>query len=208
MDTQIDLDEKELKENKRITSIIKEGSIKLLTKKDGHKFATFKIEGDNRFFTTWSETIALSLVDGMEVDFTYEEKQNGAYTNCIVQEWIEDQSKREDIPESTRELIAFSKQKIMEKELEKELNAVQKVQDSITKSPVKYEKKEFDAITEAVNKVKEENKVEHVKVEKDGLVTTQIDITNENLEIGQILVPNILIKQPGTYNLILAIKKG
>ena len=29
----------------------------------------------------------------------------------------------------------------MEKELEKELNAVQKVQDSIPKSPVKYEKK-------------------------------------------------------------------
>ena len=208
MDTQIDLDEKELKENKRIKSIIKEGSIKILPKKDGHKFGIFKIEGDNRFFTTWDERVALSLVDGMEVEFTYEESINGQYTNNIVKEWIEDQSKREDIPESTRELIAFSKQKIMEKELEKELNAVQKVQDSIPKSPVKYEKKEFDAITEAINKVKEENKVEHVKVEKDGLVTTQIDITNENLELGQILVPNILIKQPGTYNLILAIKKG
>jgi len=208
MDTQIDLDEKELKENKRIKSIIKEGSIKILPKKDGHKFGIFKIEGDNRFFTTWDERVALSLVDGMEVEFTYEESINGQYTNNIVKEWIEDQSKREDIPESTRELIAFSKQKIMEKELEKELNAVQKVQDSIPKSPVKYEKKEFDAITEAINKVKEENKVEHVKVEKDGLVTTQIDITNENLEVGQILVPNILIKQPGTYNLILAIKKG
>jgi hypothetical protein len=208
MDTQIDLDEKELKENKRIKSIIKEGSIKILPKKDGHKFGIFKIEGDNRFFTTWDERVALSLFDGMEVEFTYEESINGQYTNNIVKEWIEDQSKREDIPESTRELIAFSKQKIMEKELEKELNAVQKVQDSIPKSPVKYEKKEFDAITEAINKVKEENKVEHVKVEKDGLVTTQIDITNENLEVGQILVPNILIKQPGTYNLILAIKKG
>jgi len=208
MDTQIDLDEKELKENKRIKSIIKEGSIKIIPKKDGHKFGIFKIEGDNRFFTTWDERVALSLVDGMEVEFTYEESINGQYTNNIVKEWIEDQSKREDIPESTRELIAFSKQKIMEKELEKELNAVQKVQDSIPKSPVKYEKKEFDAITEAINKVKEENKVEHVKVEKDGLVTTQIDITNENLEVGQILVPNILIKQPGTYNLILAIKKG
>ena len=47
----------------------------------------------------------------MEVEFTYEESINGQYTNNIVKEWIEDQSKREDIPESTRELIAFSKQK-------------------------------------------------------------------------------------------------
>lgn len=208
MEKEITLDGEEVTpSNGRITSVI--DTFKILQTKTGKNYSRLKVVGDDREFTLWDAKKVNLLKEGEEIDFTFTKKTNEfngrTFVNYNILEILEKQEDREDLPKNTQELIKQCLQKIEKKELEKEINAVGKVQEELNKDPVKYDDNDFKKMVEEVDKVREENKVEHVKVSEAGVVTTQIDITDKDLQQKEIVVPGIVIKKPGTYTLVLGL---
>ena len=188
-------------EEKRDTTqrlITKITSIKTNPTTTGKTLCKFKTEAENFEFTTWDMNIIGSLKEGMDVDFTYRKSvkpgSNGVvYTNYNVIDWYSDiEPKKEYTPEEKEKWD----------KLDKEVNMYGQAMATVPKEPHKYTAEDFAAIQKEFEKIKEENKVLHQKITDDGIITTQIDITNNDLQAKTIIVPNVIIKEPGNYTVI------
>lgn len=202
-----EIDKDSLENSGRLKSVV--DTIKILKTKTGKDYARIKVVGDNREFTIWDTKIIDKLEEGKEIDFLFVKKvtetQDRTWINHNITELIEHPEDMEGLSKDTKELIKQCIQKIEKKELEKEIDAVGKVQEELNKDPLKYDDNDFKKMVQEVDNVREENKIEHVKVSEVGVVTTQIDITDKELQQKEIVIPGIVIKKPGTYTLVLGL---
>lgn len=202
-----EIDKDSLENSGRLKSVV--DTIKILKTKTGKEYARIKVVGDTREFTIWDTKIIDKLEEGKEIEFLFVKKvtetQDRTWINYNITELIEHPEDMEGLSKDTKELIKQCIQKIEKKELEKEIDAVGKVQEELNKDPVKYDDNDFKKMVQEVDKVREENKIEHVKVSEVGVVTTQIDITDKELQQKEIVIPGIVIKKPGTYTLVLGL---
>jgi hypothetical protein len=202
-----EIDKDSLENSGRLKSVV--DTIKILKTKTGKDYARIKVVGDTREFTIWDTKIIDNLEEGKEIEFLFVKKvtetQDRTWINYNITELIEHPEDMEGLSKDTKELIKQCIQKIEKKELEKEIDAVGKVQEELNKDPLKYDDNDFKKMVQEVDNVREENKIEHVKVSEVGVVTTQIDITDKELQQKEIVIPGIVIKKPGTYTLVLGL---